>query len=342
MTMRAWQFKHGDRIASLKIVQRPSRDPGPGEVRVAVRAVSLNYRDLMAVNGLYPVRVEHPVIAASDSAGEVVAVGAGVTAFKPGDRVANTFFQDYVDGRQTPTKSLHSFGGGIDGVLAEELVLPERCFAKLPQDMDYVEGSTLTCAGVTAWNAMFAIANLQPGARVLLLGTGGVSIWGLQIAKAAGIEALITSSSDEKLAKAKTLGATHTINYRSTPEWQHEVLRLTGGEGVDLVLEVGGEGTLSRSVASARFGGVVALIGGVSGFGTDPNFSPMSLIIGAKRMEGVYVGSAEMLEKLSRFVGLTGIRPVVDKVFAFDEAPDAYRHLESGRHFGKVSIRVGA
>ncbi len=339
--MRAWQFTHGGKIAGLKIIQRPSRDPAPGEVRVAVRAVSLNYRDLMAVNGLYPVKVEHPVIAASDSAGEVTAVGAGVTAFRPGDRVANTFFQDYVDGPQTVTKSQHSFGGGIDGVLAEELVLPERCFAKLPEGMDYAEGSTLTCAGVTAWNAMFAIAKLKPGSRVLLLGTGGVSIWGLQIAKAAGIEAIITSSSDEKLAKARTLGAGHTINYRAKPEWQEEVLRVTGGEGVDLVLEVGGEGTLSRSVASARFGGVVTLIGGVSGFGTDPNFSPMSLIIGAKRMEGVYVGSREMLVNLARFVGLTGVRPVVDRTFAFDEAPDAYRHLESGKHFGKIAIRVG-
>jgi NADPH:quinone reductase-like Zn-dependent oxidoreductase len=288
------------------------------------------------------VKVEYPVIAASDSAGEVTAVGVGVTAFKPGDRVANTFFQDYVDGSQTVSKSLHSFGGGIDGVLAEELVLPERCFAKLPQDMDYAEGSTLTCAGVTAWNAMFAIAKLKPGSRVLLLGTGGVSIWGLQIAKAAGVEAIITSSNDEKLARARALGASHTINYRSKPEWQEEVLRVTGGEGVDLVLEVGGEGTLSRSVASARFGGVVALIGGVSGFGTDPDFSPMSLIIGAKRMEGVYVGSREMLVNLARFVGITGIRPVVDRTFAFDEAPDAYHHLESGKHFGKVAIRIGA
>lgn len=339
--MRAWQFKHGNKIDGLELIRRPSRDPGPGEVRVAVRAVSLNYRDLMAVNGLYPVAVAHPVIAASDSAGDVMAVGAGVTAFRPGDRVANTFFHDFVDGPQTISKSRDSFGGGIDGVLAEELVLPERCFAKLHDGMDFVEGSTLTCAGVTAWNAMFAIANLKPGARVLLLGTGGVSIWGLQIAKAAGIEAIITSSSDEKLARTRALGATHTINYRSTPDWQDEVMRVTGGAGVDLVLEVGGEGTLSRSVASARFGGVVALIGGVSGFGTDPGFSPMSLIIGAKRMEGVYVGSHQMLVDLARFVGLTGIRPVVDKVFSFDEAPGAYRYLASGRHFGKVAIRVG-
>lgn len=339
--MRAWQFQHGSKIEGLTLIERPSRAPGPGEVKVAVRAVSLNYRDLMAVNGQYPVAVEHPVIAASDSAGEVLAVGDGVTAFKPGDRVANTFFRDFVDGPQTLAKSMESFGGGIDGVLAEEIVLPERCFAKLPDAMDFVEGSTLTCAGVTAWNAMFTLARLEPGSRVLLLGTGGVSIWGLQIAKAAGIEAIVTSSSDEKLARARTLGATHTLNYRTTPDWQHEVLRLTGGQGVDLVLEVGGEGTLSRSVASTRFGGTVALIGGVSGFGNDPHFSPILLMMGAKRMEGVYVGSHQMLEALCRFVGITGIRPVVDATFAFNDAPSAYRHLASGRHFGKVAIRVG-
>lgn len=341
MSVRTWQFMHGQKIAGLKVSQRESRAPGPGEVRVGVRAVSLNYRDLMAVNGIYPNPVDFPVVPTSDSAGEVLEVGAGVTAFKRGDRVANTFFMDYVEGPQTLAKSLGSFGGGIDGMLAEEVTLPERCFVHLPAGMDYAEGSTLTCAGVTAWNAIFVLAGLKPGARVLLLGTGGVSIWGLQIARAAGLEAMITSSSDAKLERARSLGATHTINYRSTPEWQDEVLRLTGGAGVDAVLEVGGEGTLSRSVASARFGGSIALIGGVSGFGNDPAFSPMLLIMGAKRMEGVYVGSRQMQEELASFVGITGLKPVVDRVFAFDEVPQAYRHLESGKHFGKIVIRVG-
>ena len=341
MSVRTWQFIHGQKIAGLKQSERASRKPGAGEVRVAMRAVSLNFRDLMAVNGIYPNPVDFPVVPTSDGAGEVVEIGAGVIAFKPGDRVANTFFMDYVDGPQTIPKSLGSFGGGIDGMLAEEVTLPERCFAHLPAGMDFEAGSTLTCAGVTAWNAMFVLANLKPGARVLLLGTGGVSVWGLQIAKAAGIESIVTSSSDAKLERAKLLGATHTINYVRTPEWQDEVLRLTAGEGVDVVLEVGGQGTLSRSVTSARFGGAIALIGGVSGFGTDPAFSPMSLIMGAKRMEGVYVGSQQMLQQLASFVGITGIKPVVDKVFAFDDAPEAYRHLESGKHFGKVVIRVG-
>lgn len=336
--MRVWTFRHGGGIDGLALGERRSRPPGPGEVRVAVRAVSLNYRDLMCVNGLYPQQSQAPVVPASDCAGEVLEVGEGVHGFRKGDRVANTFFRDYVDGPQTPSKVLDSFGGAIDGMLAEEVTLPERCLAHLPESLDFAQGATLTCSGVTAWNSIIHVARLRPGKRLLLLGTGGVSIWGLQIARAAGLESIVTSSSDEKLGRARALGATHTINYRTTPEWQHEVLRLTGGEGVDLVLEVGGQGTLSRSVASTAFGGTIALIGGVSGFGVDPGFHPMALIVGAKRMEGIYVGSREMLQELSRFVRSTGLQPVVDATFDFRSAPAAYRHLESGRHFGKVVI----
>ncbi|WP_420467755.1 zinc-dependent alcohol dehydrogenase family protein [Panacagrimonas sp.] len=340
--MRVVEFTHGKGIEGLRHVERVAREPGAGEVRVAVRAVSLNYRDLMGVKGIYPQAVPHPVIAASDCAGEVTAVGAGVTAFKPGDRVANTFFHGWDDGPVSLAKVSESFGGNVDGVLTEELVLPQSRLAGLPAQMDFVQGATLTCAGVTAWNAIVEFAQLKPGARVLLLGTGGVSIWGLQIARAAGMEAIVTSSSDAKLERARALGATGLVNYRKTPEWQHEVLKLSGGEGVDLAIEVGGQGTLSRSVASTCVGGRVAIIGGVSGFGADPEFSPMSLIIGAKRMEGLFVGSRAMLQDLSRFVGANRIEPVVDRVFGFEQVQDAYRHLESGNHFGKVAIRVGA
>lgn len=339
--MRAVEFTHGKGIDGLNEVERASRDPGAGEVRVAVRAVSLNYRDLMGVKGIYPQAVPHPVIAASDCAGEVTAVGTGVSAFKRGDRVANTFFHGWDDGPVTLAKVSESFGGNVDGVLAEELVLPENRLALLPPQMDFAQAATLTCAGVTAWNAIVEFARLKPGARVLLLGTGGVSIWGLQIARAAGMEAIVTSSSDDKLQRAEALGATGLVNYRKTPEWQHQVLKLTGGQGVDLAIEVGGQGTLSRSVASTCVGGSIAIIGGVSGFGADPDFSPMSLIIGAKRMEGLFVGSRAMLQDLSRFVGANGLTPVVDRVFGFDQVQEAYRHLESGSHFGKVVIRVG-
>lgn len=337
--MQVYQFAHGQQIEGLKRIERAPREPGPNEVRVRVRAVSLNYRDLMCVKGFYPQSVPHPIVPASDCAGEVLSVGAGVTAFKPGDKIANTFFHNWDDGSVALPKVMQSFGGNVDGVLAEELVLPQNRLALLPAELDFTEGATLTCAGVTAWNALFVSAQLRPGAKVLLLGTGGVSIWALQLARAAGYEVLITSSSDEKLERARALGAHHLINYRKTPEWQDEVLRLTGG--VDLVVEVGGAGTLARSIASAGMGGTIAIIGGVSGFGAAADFSPRSLLMGAKHMVGIFVGSRAMLQDLSRFVGLHAIKPVVDRAFGFDQAQDAYRHLESGSHFGKVVIRVG-
>jgi NADPH:quinone reductase-like Zn-dependent oxidoreductase len=340
-TFKAYEFMHGQGIGNLRRVTRPVRAPGPGEIRVAVRAVSLNYRDLMAVNGIYPQKVEGSLIPASDCAGEVIAVGEGVTDFRPGDRVANTFFHSWDDGPITLPKVIESFGGNVDGVLTEELVLPRHRFARLPDGMDFEAGSTLTCAGVTAWNAMFVSTALPAKARVLVLGTGGVSIWALQLGAAAGFDVYVTSSSDEKLERARALGARGVVNYRRTPEWQDEILRMTGGQGVDLVLEVGGQSTLSRSVAATGMGGTVALIGGVSGFGPDPGFAPILLMMGAKRMVGIYVGSRAMLQDLSRFTGEHRIAPVVDRVFDFDDAAAAYRHLESGQHFGKVVIRVG-
>ena len=339
--MQAYEYVSGGQLAGLKRAERPSREPGPGEVRVRVRAVSLNYRDLMALAGAYPQASDKPLIPACDSAGEVMSVGAGVTTFKAGDRVANTYFGAWDSGEIAPWKVADSFGANIDGVLAEEIVVPQNRLAILPAHVDFTEGATFTCAGVTAWNALFVAGRLKPGASVLLLGTGGVSIWGLQLAKAAGLKAYITSSSDEKLARAKALGADGLINYVKTPEWQDEVMRLTGGRGVDMVLEVGGQGTLARSVAALSMGGTIAAIGGVSGFGADPNFLPVLMIVTGKRLEGVFVGSRAMLEDLSRFVAATGIRPTVDRVFEFDQAAEAYQHLQSGSHFGKVVIRVG-
>jgi NADPH:quinone reductase-like Zn-dependent oxidoreductase len=205
--------------------------------------------------------------------------------------------------------------------------------------MSFVDASTMPCAGVTAWNAIFESSNgIRPGDTVLLLGTGGVSVLGLQLARAAGLKTIITSSSDEKLQRARELGAHHTINYRSFPEWQEEVLRLTHGAGANVVLEVGGQGTVNRSVASTAMGGSVAIIGGVSGFGGEVN--PATLLAGAKRMVGIFVGSRAMLDKVLRFADTTGLQPVVDRVFTFDQAKEAYRHMESGSHFGKVVIAV--
>jgi NADPH:quinone reductase-like Zn-dependent oxidoreductase len=262
-----------------------------------------------------------------------------VTRFQAGDRVAASFFPCWHDGPTAPEKVRHSLGGDIDGMLAEEVILDENALVKLPAAMSFVDAATLPCAGVTAWNAMFESSNeVRPGDTVLLLGTGGVSILGLQLARAAGLKAIVTSSSDEKLQRARELGAHHTINYRSLPEWQEEVLRATHGVGAHVVLEVGGKGTVNRSVASTAMGGSVAIIGGVSGFGGEVN--PATLLAGAKRMVGIFVGSRTMLEKVMRFADTCGIQPVVDRVFTFEQAKEAYRHMESGSHFGKVVIAV--
>jgi NADPH:quinone reductase-like Zn-dependent oxidoreductase len=315
------------------IVERPL---APYEVRVRVRAVSLNYRDLVVAKGIDPTTVDRPVTPCSDGAGDVIAVGSMVRRVKPGDRVAAAFFPHWLEGRPDRSKVRNSLGGDVDGMLAEEVTLHEETLAKIPDQLGYVEASTLPCAGVTAWNAIFESSDVRPGDTVLLLGTGGVSILGLQLAKAAGLRVIITSSSDEKLVRARTLGADVTINYRATPGWQDEVLKQTGGEGVDVVLEVGGQGTVTRSVASTAVGGTIAVIGGVSGFGGE--VYPMTLTLGAKRMVGIYVGSRAMLEQAAGLVAETGMKPVVDRVFPFSEAQEAYRYLESGAHFGKVVI----
>ena len=339
--MRAYKILPGDNIDGLQCVDFPERELAPGEVRVRVHAVSLNYRDLMVASGNYLVNVDDPIIPCSDGAGEVLAVGSGVTRLQVGDRVAASFFPYWQDGRTSPEKVRRALGGDIDGMLAEEVILHEEALVKIPPQLSFVEASTMPCAGVTAWNAIFESSNdIKPGDTVLLLGTGGVSVLGLQLAKAAGLRTIITSSSDEKLQRARELGAHHTINYRTTPEWQEEVLRVTHGVGADVVLEVGGQGTVNRSVASAAMGGSVAIIGGVSGFGGEVN--PATMLTGAKRMVGIFVGSRKMLEDVMRFAAVTDLKPVIDRVFTFDQAKEAYRYMESGSHFGKVVIAVTA
>ena len=336
--MQAYHVHPGKNLDGIVAIERASAAPGPREVRVRIRAVSLNYRDLMVVRGSYLGKGDAPVIPGSDGAGEVLDVGADVTRFRPGDRVATTFFANWIEGRQQPHKSALSFGGPIDGTLAQEIVVSEDALFAVPDHLDFNEAATLTCAGATAWNSLFVEGRLTPGDSVLMLGTGGVSIWALQLAKATGMRTLITSGSDAKLDRARALGADVTINYRTSPEWHEDVLRATHGAGVELVVEVGGTGTLRRSVAATRMGGTIAIVGGVSGFGGD--IDPMALIRGAKHVTGIYVGSRAMLEDLARFVSLHRIRPVVDRVFPFAQARDAYAYLDAGSHFGKVVIAV--
>lgn len=336
--MKAYHIHPGKHFDGIVPIARELPAPGPHEVRVRLRAVALNYRDLMMIRGEYNGGSTEAVIPASDGAGEVVEVGAEVTRFQAGDRVATTFFRAWIDGRQTPENSRHSFGGLIDGTLAQEIVVSQDALFKVPDHLDYTEAATLTCAGATAWNSLFVEGRLRPGDSVLLLGTGGVSIWGLQLAKAAGLRTIITSSSDAKLQRAHQLGADVTINYTTTPEWHEHVLRATGGNGVELVIEVGGAGTFRKSLLSTRMGGTVAVVGGVSGWGSEVD--PSQMIRGARHVAGIYVGSRAMLEDLARFVALHRIRPVVDRVFPFSQARAAYEYLASGSHFGKVVIAV--
>lgn len=335
---QAWTIRRGAGLAGLVRGPRPLAAPTGTEVRVRIRAVALNHRDLMVARGSSG-DADRAFVPASDGAGEVVAVGPEVTDFRVGDRVVSVFFPDWSEGAATAANTARALGGSVDGVLAEEVVLPQQAWVAMPAHLDFAEAATLGCAGVTAWHALFGALPARPGDSLLLLGTGGVSVWALQLAKAAGLRVLVTSSDDRKLERARSLGADATINYRRRPQWEHEVLQLTDGRGVDRVLEVGGPDTLARSLASARVGGTLAIVGRLTG--TAPvEFDPVALFAGLKRMVGIMVGSRAMAVELGRFVAQQQIRPVIDRVFSFQQAPDAYAYLGAAGHFGKVVITV--
>ncbi|HKE48512.1 MAG TPA: NAD(P)-dependent alcohol dehydrogenase [Rhodanobacteraceae bacterium] len=334
----AYRIRRGAGVDGLTRVTRTRAALGPHDVRVRMRAVALNYRDLMIARGDSGVP-DLDVVAASDGAGEVVEIGQDVTRFRVGDRVMGSFFPDWHDGLPDGTVATRALGGTADGVLAAEVVMNEGAWVSIPAHLDFVEAATIPCAAVTAWNALFVAAPLKPGDSVLLLGTGGVSIWALQLAKAAGLRVVITSSDDAKLDRAVALGADATINYRRTPDWENEVLRLTGGRGADRVLDIGGPDTLPRSIAAVRVGGTVAVIGRLTGTG-GVKIDPAALFGGSKRLAGVLVGSRAMTDDVSRFVEQTGIRPVIDKLFDFEHVREAYEYLGSSQHFGKVVIRI--
>lgn len=326
-------------LSSLKQVERPDPRPGPGEVLVAVRAVSLNYRDLVVAEALLGGDKPSDLIPVSDGAGEVIAVGEGVSRHKVGDRVVASFMRGWIEGPLTPEKQATSLGGNdVQGMLAERVVLPAEAVLPIPGHLSYEEAATLPCAALTVWNAMFEHGDLKPGQTVLLLGTGGVSIFGLQFARAVGARAIITSSSDRKLEQARKLGAWQTINYRTHPNWQDEVLRHTDGQGVDMTIEVGGPGTMNRSLVATRYGGTVALMGVLTG--AVDQVETVWILHRNLRVQGIYVGSVAMFERMNAAIAENGIRPVIHEVVPFAEARRAYDLLQSGNHFGKIVISV--
>jgi NADPH:quinone reductase-like Zn-dependent oxidoreductase len=303
-----------------------------------VRAVSLNYRDILLATDRYGFSTPTPdLIPVSDGAGEVAAVGEGVIRYAVGDRVVGIFSQSWQGGEQVAEDWNSALGGGVDGMLAEYVVLDQSGVVKVPDYLTFEEAATLPVAAVTAWNALYGLKSLRPGQIVLTLGTGGVSIFAIQLAHAAGARVIATSSSDDKLKRARSLGANETINYRSTPEWQDEVRLLTNGRGVDHVIEIGGVGTLARSIASIRAGGVVSLIGMLA---AGQPIDPLSILGTGAIVRGVMVGSRETFIQLNEALSLHKIKPVIDRVFSFDEAKAALHYLNQGDHVGKVVIRI--
>jgi NADPH:quinone reductase-like Zn-dependent oxidoreductase len=314
-----------------------SPTPGPGQVLIRIRAVSLNYRDLLISKGLYNPKLRLPLIPCSDGAGEVQVTGAGVTRFKPGDRVTANFMPAWIGGQLDETKSRSALGGDVDGVLAEEVVLPEDGLVTIPDHLSFEEAATLPCAALTAWHALVVGGGIKPGDTVLTQGTGGVSIFAHQFARMAGARVIATSSHEAKLARLREMGASDVINYKATPEWDRPARELTRGVGVDQVVEVGGAGTLARSIRAVRLGGYIALIGVLAGPG---EMNPMPILMKSVRVQGIFVGSRTMFEAMNQAIRLNQLRPVIDRVFPFEEAVAALKYQESGAHFGKVVIRV--
>jgi NADPH:quinone reductase-like Zn-dependent oxidoreductase len=316
----------------------PDPQPQRGEVLVKVHGVSLNYRDLMVVLGKYNPKMRLPRIPASDGAGEVIAIGEGVTRVKVGDRVAGIFMQNWIDGPPDAAKVRSALGGDVDGMLAEQVVLREEGIVPFPDHLSFDEAATLPCAAVTAWNAVVHAGRVKTGDTVVIQGTGGVSIFALQFAKLLGARVLGTSGSDEKLQRARQFGLDASVNYRSQPDWDKWVMEETGGRGADLVVEVGGSGTFARSLRAVRIGGVVAQIGVLTQ--SADNIEIPLLLHKQVNLRGIYVGSRADFEEMNRAIALHRLKPMVDQTFSFERMPDALRRMQSGAHFGKLVVQV--
>jgi len=322
-------------VDKVVIVDRERPTPGSGQVLVRLRAVSLNYRDLMVIKGQYNPRMRLPAVPFSDGAGEVVDAGEGAGRFKSGDRVCGTFMPAWISGEVDETKAKSALGAGVDGVGSEYVVFNESALVEIPKHLSFEEAATLPCAGVTAWNALVTTGHLRPEETVLLQGTGGVSMFALQFAQLMKARVIAMSSSDAKLARVREMGIADTINYRAVPDWDKLVREMTNGRGVDHVIEVGGAETLPKSLKAVRMGGTISLIGVLSGAG-EVNFVP--IFMRSIRLQGIFVGSREMFEDMNRAITMHELRPIVDRVFPIDEIRDALHYMESGSHFGKICL----
>lgn len=342
--MRAQVFTKASGIDALSLTEKPTPKPGPGEVLVKVGAASLNYRDLLIAKGGYRSRQkQEDLVPLSDGAGTIADIGDGVSEFSVGDRVTACFFQDWPAGRATEKAMESDTGRATDGFLQEYRVCPVGGLVRTPDQLTDAEAASLTCAGLTAWSAVVRHGHVQPGDVILTQGTGGVSLFALQFAKLAGASVIITSSSDDKLDKARELGADFGINYAETPDWgvvaRDIAYDLTGGDGVDNVIELGGTQTIKQSLIAGRPGGTLSLIGVLSGATTGNVLLPF-IISRDVRLQGVTVGPKEDMARMCQAISQAQIRPVIDRVFDFEDSAKAYRHLESGAHFGKVCIQI--
>lgn len=337
--MKAYELQDTTGLAGLKLVDKPVPEPDIGQVLVRIRAVTLNYRDLLTVKGGYGSRQKLPLIPLSDGAGVVEAVGPGVQRLRVGDRVIGSFFENWLGGKPTKEKFDGALGGAADGVLAEYRVFRQEALVLTPPHLTDEEAASLPCAALTAWGAVVKLGGIRPGDVVLTQGTGGVSLFALQFAKMSGARVIATSSSDAKIEKLKQLGADQTINYVAVPEWGKLAREMTQSRGVDLVVEVGGVGTLNESIRATCIGGSIALIGVLAGPAKDNTRLPL-IVMQQQRIQGVTVGSVEDLQAMVDAIALNGMHPVVDRVFPFAEAKDAFAHMASGKHFGKIAIAI--
>lgn len=336
--MKVFEIRDGFGLDHLVAAERDEPRPAHGQVLLRMRAASLNFRDYLVINGLYNPKQPLPLIPCSDGVGVVEEVGPGVDRVKVGDRVATLFAQKWLGGRPTHDKIRSTLGGPIDGTLAEKMVLDQEGVVPVPAYLTDTEAATLPCAALTAWSALVTHGDVEAGETVLVQGTGGVSLFGLQIAQALGARVIATSSKDEKLERAIDLGAWKGINYVDDPDWGKTARKLTGGEGVDHIVDVGGAGTLAQSTRGIRIGGTISMIGVLGGNKVEMALTP--ILMQNVRVQGILVGSREGFEAMNRAFEVHEIRPIIDRVFPFEEAREAVAYMAAGRHFGKICIEI--